>query len=329
MTSLPSAALAALEFYDNHYCYAEPILLKPDQKLTLGCARYPRHCRFCGKDEPAVTFKGKAHALPTAFGNPGLLSNYECDACNHFFGEGIENHLGNWTKPMRTLSRIKGRSDVPTIKSPGPEKVWRVEHMGPGFRLQEYVKEEYEPFFELDAKAKRLRFELPRDTYTPVAALKGLVKIDLTLIPEAETQNFRETYDWIRDTDHSRKFVDALPVIHTFIPGPMPNDVIALTLMRRRSGIDTVPYAFFTLGFGNHVLQVFLPSASQDKCIDGKLLSFPPFPMPAGNDPARYGLPVVRCEELTASHSVKGDSVPVKFGFHSIASLLDPPWEGS
>jgi len=171
---LDPATVAAAAFYDKHYAAAEPIFLQPGIKLMLGSADRPKHCRFCGKDEPEVTFKDEAHALPAAFGNTGLFSNYECDACNHLFGEGIENHLGNWSKPIRTLSRIKGRNGVPTIKKPGPGQGWRVEHSDTGFQLKEY---EDDPFFEVDEEAKQLRFELHRDTYVPVAALKGLIKI--------------------------------------------------------------------------------------------------------------------------------------------------------
>ena len=116
---------------------------------------------------------------------------------------------------------------MPTIKKPGPEKGWRVEYSGTGFQLKEY---EDEPFFEVDEEAKQLRFELHRDTYIPVAALKGLVKIGLTLIPDVKTQHFRETHDWIRDTDDSRNFVAEFPVFRTFIPGPMRNDLKGLSL---------------------------------------------------------------------------------------------------
>ena len=310
MTDLPDATVAAAKFYEKHYAGAGSILVESGRKLTLGSPKRPRHCRFCGKDEPAVTFKDEAHALPTSFGNTSLFSNYECDACNHLFGESIENHLGNWTKPMRTLSGIKGRSGVPTIKNPGPEKGWRVEHSGTGLHLKEY-----EPFFELDEEAKRLRFDLHRDTYIPVAALKGLVKIGLTLLPDVETKHFRETYEWIRETDHSRNFVAELPVFRTFIPGPMPNDLIVLILMLRRADIDTVPYAFFTFACGSQVLQVFLPSISQDECINGKRLSLPPFPTPSSRDPARYGRPTVSVEHLTGRQPVKGEKVPVVFRF--------------
>ena len=37
---------------------------------------------------------------------------------------------------MRTLSRVKGRSGVPTIKKLGPEMGWRVEYSGTGFQLK-------------------------------------------------------------------------------------------------------------------------------------------------------------------------------------------------
>jgi hypothetical protein len=315
MTHFDAATIAAAEFYDQHYAGAEPIFLEPGKKLILGGAEHPRHCRFCRRDEPVVAFKHEAHALPAAFGNTGLFSKYECDACNHLFGENIENHLGNWTKPMRTLSRIKGRNGVPTIKQPGPNAGWRVECSGTGFQLKEY---EDNPLFDVDEVAKTLRFELHRDTYIPVAALKGLVKIGLTLIPDDETKHFRETYDWIRETDHSRNFVAEMPIFRTFIPGPMRNDVIVLMLMRRRAGIDTVPYAFFTLAYGNEVLQVFLPSILQDRCIDGQALSLPAFPTPGSLDPALYGRPRVTVENLTGREPVRGETVPAVFGFDSV-----------
>jgi hypothetical protein len=314
---LDPATVAAAAFYDKHYAAAEPIFLRPGIELMLGSADHPKHCRFCDKDEPEVTFKDEAHALPAAFGNTGLFSNYECDACNHLFGEGIENHLGNWSKPMRTLSRIKGRNGVPTIKKPGPGQGWRVEYSDTGFQLMEY---EEEPFFEVDEEAKQIRFELYRDTYIPIAALKGLVKIGLTLIPDVETPHFRETYDWIRDMDHSRNFVAEFPVFRTFVPGTMRNDLIVLILMRRRDGVDTVPYTFFTFAYGNEVLQVFLPSTSRDQCIDGKLLTLTPYPNPGAPDPVRHGRPRLKVEHLTGRQRVKGEKVPAVLGFDSVVS---------
>ncbi len=103
MTNLPAAPVAAANFYDKPYAITEPIFIKAGTKLTLGSAERPRHCRFCGLDEPTVTFKDEAHALPAAFGNTGLFSNYECDACNHLFGESISLPTTSWWRS--SLSR--------------------------------------------------------------------------------------------------------------------------------------------------------------------------------------------------------------------------------
>lgn len=317
MTDLDPATAAAADFYDKHYAASEPIMLSPGMpKLTLGNPQQPRRCRFCGKSEPEVTFKDDAHALPAAFVKSGLHSHYECDACNHLFGEGIENQLGNWSKPLRTLSRIKGRNGVPTIKQPGPDKGWRIEYSETtGFDLKEY---EDNPVFTVDEEAKQLRFELHRDTYIPVAVLKVLVKIGLTLLPDDETQHFTEAFQWIRDPDHSKPFLSQFPVLRTFIPGPMPNDLMMLMILRRRRTVTNVPYAFYVLGFGNIVLQVFLPSPSQDQSINGQTLDLRPFPTPALEG---FGRPRTSSETLTGHQPVKGEKMPVIFGFDSVSKV--------
>lgn len=38
--------IAAADFYDKHYAGADPIFLEPGNKLFLGSAERPRHCRF-------------------------------------------------------------------------------------------------------------------------------------------------------------------------------------------------------------------------------------------------------------------------------------------
>lgn len=58
----------------------------------------------------------KAHAIPEMLGNKSIISFYECDTCNGFFGSGIETDLGNWSKPSRTFSFIRGKNNIPSIK---------------------------------------------------------------------------------------------------------------------------------------------------------------------------------------------------------------------
>lgn len=62
MVALDPNSAAAAAFYDKHYVGAEPIFLKPGMRIRLGDPQHPRHCRFCNKSEPEVTFKDDAHS---------------------------------------------------------------------------------------------------------------------------------------------------------------------------------------------------------------------------------------------------------------------------
>lgn len=93
--------------------------------------------------------------------------------------------------------------------------------------------------------------------------------------------------------------------------------------MRRRAAIESVPYAFFTMAYGNGFLQVFLPSIEKDRCIDGQPLNMPAFPNPGSLDAELYGRPRMKVEDLTGREPVRGEAVPAVFRFDQIS--LRPP----
>ena len=304
-------------FYDVHYDVLLNLWLRPDTKLVFG--NKDQTCRFCRQSAPKVTFKNKAHAIPESLGNRSVFTSYECDTCNKFFGDGIENDFGNWTKPNRTFSRIRGKKGVPTIKEVGPGKGFRIEHDRDGFHVKQY---EEDAVVFLDEEAKQVRFELKRDTHTPVAVLKAFVRIGLTLLPDEELPNFSDILQWIRESDHTKSSWKELPVISIFQPGPMPNDLIVVMLLRRKPLITGVPYAFLILGYGNDVFQVFLPSRQHDKDMKGNSVTLPVFPTPGGPDPVKYGKPRSRILDLTGRNVVKDDIVRVVLGFEQ--AIVEP-----
>ncbi len=298
-------------FYTSRYAFSDLFLLRPGVQIVLGDEEN-RQCRFCDGKPPAVTFKMDAHAILEALGNKTLFSAYECDACNQAFGRGIENDFGNWSKPMRTFARIRGKSGVPTLKKGGDGPGWRVEFGPSGFEISQY---ETDPIFEVDEANKTAVFKLKRDTYTPIAVLKAFVKIGLTVMPPEEMENFREALEWIRCADHTKTFVPEGPILHTFIPGPMPSDLLSLWLLRRRTGVDNVPYAFLLLGYGNELFQVCLPSPLQDACVIGKSFHLPHFPAPDGPDPSVYGAPRTKYVNMSGRTPVKGEIFKLAVGF--------------
>jgi hypothetical protein len=120
-------------YYEEHYQVAWARCLQPGDKIFLG-DRENRKCRFCGKTRPEVSFRKEAHALPECIGNKSLFTYYEWDTCNQAFGHGCENDFGNWSLPMRTMSRICGKRGIPTIKQ-GPHDTWRIEGGPTGLSL--------------------------------------------------------------------------------------------------------------------------------------------------------------------------------------------------
>lgn len=302
-----------LTFYTTHYDMLGHWLVRPGDKVMLGDKKN-RICRFCGKKRPDVTFKKVAHAIPEALGNKSIESAYECDSCNQMFGSGIENDLGNWSKPMRTFARIRGKKGVPTLAKGGNKQDWRIEYGKTGFKITSY---ESDPLYEIDEVNKTIAFKLKRDPYIPVAVLKAFMKMGLTLLPDKEVENFPHLMAWVRETDHSRRFADQCPIIYTFQPGPMPNDIIAAFIFRRKPNVTDFPYAFFVLGYGNEMFQVQLPSEKHDAAMNGRSYSLLPFPHPGSPDPERFSQLSRTQLDLTGRQRVEGEIMPLVVGYES------------
>jgi hypothetical protein len=126
---------------------------------------------------------------------------------------------------------------------------------------------------------------------------------------------FAETLAWIRETDHSRQWIASSIIIHTMLSGPMPNDRLMATVLRRKPGVVDVPYAFLLLGYGNDVVQIVLPAPVEDSALQGVQLSFPAFPTPDAPDPTLYGKAVSKVLDLTGRDVAQGETTKVAMRF--------------
>ena len=174
-----STPLRPIDYYRNNYIYLpSPSYLTPEmQPMTLGDRENPT-CRFCGQEESAVSFSHQAHAIPASLGNKCLFSIYECNECNQYFGSSIENDLGNWSIVNRTLSGIRGRRKVPTLKSGGHEPSWKITRAASGLRYKEHNDCSV---VQIDEENKAVSFQLTGGSYTPIAVFKAFARI----VPEA------------------------------------------------------------------------------------------------------------------------------------------------
>ena len=292
-----------------------------DRRTHLGSGT-GRVCRFCRQNDVVVSFRTKAHAIPEAFGNKTLFTNYECDQCNQLFGTTIENDLGAYTKPARVFARIRGKRSVPSLKQHGSvEHPWRVDVEKGVIHFTEY---EDDPLVKIVREGNRVELVVTRDAYTPIAVMKAFVRIGLTLVPESELPNFPDTLDWIRETDHGRRGRLRTPAAVTFRPGPMPNDVIGAAVLRRKAAARKVPYAFVVLAFGNHQYQVCIPSVTQDREPFDTGFRVPPRPMVFGVDPAEYGHPRPRSLDLSGTTPVRGHKVHASLHYDRMIESVPP-----
>ena len=301
-------------FYDENYLQVTSFFIEPGERRFLG-SKSNRICRFCEKDETKTNFQLEAHAIPELLGNKSLFSYYECDECNQFFGSGIENDLGNWTKPSRTISRIRGKKGVPSIKKSGTEQGWRVDCDNDSLHFLEYGSE---PLLDVDEDKRIIKFELTQDAYTPIAVLKAFVKIGLTLLPQNEVPNFKEALSWIRDPIHSQPFAVRSPIYQIFQPGLMRSDLLVAMVIRRKEPILNLPYAFLILGFANEVYQVHIPCPLRDSAIEGKQVTIPVHLPPGRLDPTRLGRALIKQIDLYEKQPVKGKKVRVVIGFNDM-----------
>ncbi|MEY1589303.1 HNH endonuclease [Burkholderia sp. Bmkn7] len=265
----------ALNFYEANFEAAGQWILEAGSKVVLKRADGLHICRFCGRSDAEVTFETVAHALPEALGNKSLFSEYECDECNGQFGRTIESDFGTWSQPMRTMMRIKGKNGVPTMAK-GSRDGWRIEYKESRLKV---TARESDPIFQVDEANRQVTFTLRRDPHTPIAVLKTFWKMALTVMSEQDVAEYAHALAWLR-APHAPTGLAQIPVFRTFVPGPLPNDKIAIQLLRRKSDDIAVPYMYFILMYANEMFQVALPAVGRDAHLDGKTTTIPFYPTP-------------------------------------------------
>ncbi|WP_185641271.1 HNH endonuclease [Burkholderia stagnalis] len=306
---------SAVNFYRRNYRCVRAFLLEDDapKKIVLEDT-IGKRCRFCGGSAPDVSFRLEAHAIPESLGNRALVSRYECDTCNSFFGSTIENDFGNWSKPMRTFARRQGKKGVPAHKG-GGETGWRLEHDAKldRFLINAGGDERNWPF-TASADHRTVDFNLKCDPYVPMGVLKTFVKMGLSILPESELPNFCAARAWIRNSVHQEDVPILAPTLVTFTPERTEAIRIGV-LCRKPDAPDPVPYAFLLLSYGYESFQVILPSPERDpRFEDANPCAIPPFP-PPGPGRSSYAPEVL---ELRDTEIVRDAAGHVRYEFGAV-----------
>lgn len=307
-----------IELFDKNYKILFTNIKNPTQKTELG-KKEIKKCRFCGKNESQTTFKTIAHAIPECLGNKTLICLDECDECNKFFSENIENHLDKVTLPYRTINMIKGKKKIPTYKT--QDEKARINVEDPVNKFMKIIAREDSDFLELNEKNKTITIEYDLQSYIPCAAYKALVKMGLSVMPENELNNFNMVKQWILEKDHSKSLMKPLKVLMTFIPGINPFRYTLVFLFKKYSQNKKYPQCMFVLAFGNIMYQIVIPTdkeIKQNQSIQTILKFLSPFELGW-----KLGEPTHKILDWTQHTIVKAHKQSIEFSYDRIKEL-DP-----
>ncbi len=263
--------LRRIKFYDDNYDMVFKYLDQP-RKIKIAPIKTGQ-CRYCKRASPNAKFKKEAHAFPQLIGNDVLISSDECDDCNKFFSETIEDNLAKFLGIQRTIALTKGKNGVPSYKSPNKQVRWDVGRDGK-IAISSVIGDES---IAIDHENKKLTVKTIRQPHIRRSAYKCFVKMALSLMSESDLENMTETIDWILQRDdkiQNKSFV----ALHTFVSGASGFRHITFALLRRKPLIENVPQYSFFIAWGKFTYQIFLPFASGDKALLGKTMTLEYFP---------------------------------------------------
>lgn len=262
-----------IQYYDLYYDLLptpnyddKSRLLIPKQGIKSIGNSSTKECRFCHKSEPEVSFKKIAHVFPESIGNSVLYSNYECDSCNQFFGDTIENEYGNFFSLYHSIMRIKGKKGIPRCSYKIPcalrtDKCSKYcididfKNSIPFVRQCKEVGSQY-----INYSNNSITISKPTGKHCPIAVFKAIVKMAISVMPSNELCGFSEVINWLLEPEH-RNFYNnkKLLVRYKMIPGFNVTKYPHYALYRRKRIVWNKPYILFNLTYGCFSLFVEIP----------------------------------------------------------------------
>ncbi|RYI28288.1 hypothetical protein EVU96_13995 [Bacillus infantis] len=253
-----------IKFYmDNYKIYTRKLKtdnIENKDKQFIG-EKNRRKCRFCGKEKGETTFRKLAHAIPELVGNKVLISFEECDECNEIFSK-LESELANYLSFDRSTMGIRGKSGIPTYKNKSGLRIEHDKEKSNRFIIQDVIDSGN---IVEDNTDNSFTIKGERSPFIPIAVYKCFVKMALSIMPKHYLPYFWETFDWIREEDHTLHEKIVCKVFEQFIPGAKPfNDIETVLALRKWESEEKTPFGIFVICFGNFCYQVYLPFAGPD-----------------------------------------------------------------
>lgn len=223
----------------------------PDRKNIGEIQKSKRICRFCENSRTPISFNNKAHAISEALGNKTVVLYEECDNCNSYFSQSIEQDLIEYLSLFRTFYQIKGKGGAKDF-------------VGKNFELRK--ADNLVLKFESDGEQAEgdLPMSIPLHSNKKISRqniYRTLCKYFISVIPSEKVPDFKNTIKWI----NGKLEQEQLPKIAF----KMFHDKLAeqpqLTVYLRSSEDYSIPYAVGELHFALLRYVFIVPCSERDQ----------------------------------------------------------------
>ncbi len=296
----------AVKKIEQDYSLCASYIFGDGKKIFLG-NKEDRVCRFCGRGKAdGAKFKHEAHALSNLIGNNRLFTYYECDECNQKFSK-YETDFAEYFRLYHCVLRVHGKRGVPTYK----RYQSRIDVDKTLIQIKQMIDDQTLQC-EVDEENKNVLVTGYR-SYVPINVYKALVKMALTIMPEAELVNFEHTMAFLKSENAEAKI--PLPVlIQMYGKGNnVHKGIAAIILKRKASSLSRVFSYSFVLAYNNFCIQMPILGSKLDQFEEGEPVSFKALPTP----PAFDGYPLIlnNCFDLRSSNKVKDEAITITLSF--------------
>ncbi len=261
----------------NQYYQLNTVLQCPNQKPTK-TKNQSQTCRFCGKEEPDVTFNSDAHIFPEALGNHTLVSDFECDYCNNVFSD-YESHLVNFLGPRIQMFGVKGKKSSSTY--PTADKNVKFHHTSINNKPVTIIAQKEVDLENIsnDRNTGINTIQYEKRSYIPTKVYKALLKIALCAVPYEQASAYSKAYNWLLNNIEN----DAMDKSqHVFYHQLHTNNVFTIPkgyLYQKKVDFAQLPMHTFILYVADLVFEIYLPFNKKDEMPgNGKAIVYPIYP---------------------------------------------------
>lgn len=243
------------------------------RKFTGEQKKEERICRFCNnenKEKKPVTFKKKAHAVPEALGNKGLVANEECDVCNETFGNTIEKDLIKYLDIYRVFFGISGKNGIPMLefdrnaimKHIKKSELDELESTFEGINNDKGMVTVISQDVNFDEETKTLTVKLKsREDIVEVNIYKALCKIAIGLLDSEDLPYLKKTVSWINSIEQE---VYTLPRVASVVNNFMYVENPMVALYVRKGSDNKLPHIVGEFKFKSFIYVFIVPFSQKD-----------------------------------------------------------------